>query len=123
MWFSLDFARLQGPPKNWEQGLVTLAKILVCAVSAVFVWSRGITFVPLPITKFLTCESSRLIPRPFENGSEASILFINLQFQKLGVKLRLLGYYSCLTRFAYSHSVARFVRLLSSTVPGYYVIK
>ena len=34
-----------GPTQNWERGLVLLAKIPVCAVSAVFVWSRGITFV------------------------------------------------------------------------------
>ena len=33
------------PPNNWERGLVTLAKIPVCAVSAVFIWSRGIMFV------------------------------------------------------------------------------
>ena len=32
-------------PKNRERGLVTLAKIPVCAVSAVFIWRRGITFV------------------------------------------------------------------------------
>ena len=35
----------QAPPKNRERGLVLLAKISVCAVSAVFVWNRGITFV------------------------------------------------------------------------------
>ena len=63
-------------PKNWERGLVSLAKISVCAaVSAVFVWSRGITFVRYqlhPIIKFFTRESGRLIPGPFENGNEAS---------------------------------------------------
>ena len=32
-------------PKIGKRGLVTLAKIPVCVVSAVFVWSRGITFV------------------------------------------------------------------------------
>ena len=31
--------------KNWEKGLITLAKIPVYAVSAVFIWSRQITFV------------------------------------------------------------------------------
>ena len=35
----------QAPPKSQERGLVLLAKIPVCAVSAVFIWSRGITFV------------------------------------------------------------------------------
>ena len=35
----------QAPPENWEKGLVTLAKISVCAVSAVFVWSRQIMSV------------------------------------------------------------------------------
>ena len=34
-------------------------------------------------TKFLTSESSRLVPRPFENGNEASRLFLNLGFQNL----------------------------------------
>ena len=48
--------------------------------------SFGVDESPLSITtdtKFMTCESGRLIPRPFENGNEANILFINLQFQKL----------------------------------------
>ena len=44
---------------------------------AVFVWSRVIT------TKFLTQEGSRLTSGPFENGSEANRLFVNLKFQKL----------------------------------------
>ena len=35
----------RAPPKNRERGLVSLAKIPVCAVSAVFVWSRGITSI------------------------------------------------------------------------------
>ena len=66
-------------PKNWERGLVSLAKISVCAVSAVFVWGRGITFVHYQLhaiinLKFLTRESAGLIPRPFENGNEASTL-------------------------------------------------
>ena len=34
-----------GPAQRWEKGLVTLVKIPLCAVSAVFVWSRGITLV------------------------------------------------------------------------------
>ena len=36
------------------KGLITVAKLLICAESAVFVWSRGIKFA---ITKFLTHES------------------------------------------------------------------
>ena len=35
------------------------------------------------VNDVLTRESSRLVPRPFENGNEASRLFINLGFQKL----------------------------------------
>ena len=35
------------------------------------------------ITTFLTREGSRLIPRPVENGNEASRLFINLTFRNL----------------------------------------
>ena len=44
----IDISVLASPqalPKNWERGLVTLAKIPVCAVSAILVLSRGITFV------------------------------------------------------------------------------
>ena len=43
--------------------------------------SFGVDESPLSITtdtKFMTCESGRLIPRPFENGNEASILFVHL---------------------------------------------
>ena len=46
-------------PKIGERGLVSLAK--VCAVSVVFVWSRGITFVHnilLPITTFFRALAS-----------------------------------------------------------------
>ena len=51
-----------GPAQKWEKGLVTLAKIPICAVSALFVWSRGITFVHCQLTAFLTREGSRLVP-------------------------------------------------------------
>ena len=34
-----------GPTQKLEKGLVTLAKIPIFAVSAVFIWSRGIMFV------------------------------------------------------------------------------
>ena len=60
----------------------------------------------------LACESGRLTPRPFENGNDASRIFINLEFQKLRAYLRLLGYYSCLTSFVCSWSIARSVYLL-----------
>ena len=78
---------------------VTLVKIPMCAVSAVFIWSNHVhyqllnclphVFVPRP-----NCLPHVLVPRPFENGSS---LFVNLEFQKLRAHLRLLGYYSCLT--------------------------
>ena len=44
---AFDLARGVGAcfAQKLGKGLVTLAKILVCAVSAVFVWSRGIMFV------------------------------------------------------------------------------
>ena len=35
--------------KNQEKGLVTLAQISVCAVLAVFIWSRLIMLIQLPI--------------------------------------------------------------------------
>ena len=43
----LQVPRPQALPKNWEKGLVTLPIFPVpeCALSAVSVWSRGITFV------------------------------------------------------------------------------
>jgi len=73
---TLELASFPDPAQNWEKGLVTLAKILICAVSAVFVWGRGITFGPLPITTFLTHEGSRLVPKPFEMETR---LFGNLE--------------------------------------------
>jgi len=66
----------------------------------------------------------RLVPGPFENGNKASRLFESLDFGNL-VYLRLLGYYSCLTGFACSRSVARSVHLLCNaivTVAGYHAI-
>ena len=38
---------------------------------------------PLPMTTFLTREGSRPVPRPIENGNEASRHFLNLDFQEL----------------------------------------
>ena len=70
----------------------------------------------LLITKFLTHEGSRLVPRPFENGNEASRLFVNLGLRKLRAYVCLLGYYSCLTGFVCSHSVARSVHLLCNAI-------
>ena len=102
----------QALPKNWREGLVTLAKISVCAVLAVFVWSSGITFIHCQLTTFLTRESSRLVPRPPKNGNEASRLFVNLKFQKLIAYLCLLGYCSYLTGFPFGCSVARSAHLL-----------
>ena len=45
-----------------------------------------------PLTILLTREGSRLVPRPCQNGNEASRLFVNLKFQKLRAYIRLLGY-------------------------------
>ena len=64
-------------PKNREKGLVTLAKIPVCPVSGVFIWSREITFIHYQLL------NSSLIPRSFENGNEASRPFVNLEFNLL----------------------------------------
>ena len=50
----------------------------VCCVSSLRLEYR-IHVHPLPITKFLTHKSSRLVPRPFENGNEANRYFINLE--------------------------------------------
>ena len=61
-------------PHPWEKGLVTLAKVPVCAVSDLFVRSRGIKSVH---TAFLTHEDSRLVSRPFKNGNKASRLLAN----------------------------------------------
>ena len=41
----LAIASSPGPGQKWQKGLVTVAKIPICAMSAVFVWSRGIMFV------------------------------------------------------------------------------
>ena len=52
-WSDRHLAMSPDPAQKLEKGLVTLAKIPVCAVAAVFVWSRGIMHVrPLPITTF-----------------------------------------------------------------------
>ena len=75
-------------PHAENQEKVTLAKIPMCAVSAVFIWSNHVHY------QLLNCLPHVFVPRPFENGSS---LFVNLEFQKLRAHLRLLGYYSCLT--------------------------
>ena len=86
-------------------------------MSAVFVWSRGITFIP--ITKLgkgsHTHESSRLVPSPFKNGNVASRLFVNLKFQKLSVYLCMLSLLLP-TWFACSRSIARSVHLLYNAI-------
>ena len=70
----------------------------------------GVTFIP--ITKFLTHESSRLVPSPFKNWERGYQTFRKIKFQKLSVYLCLLSYYSCLIGFACSRSIARSVHLL-----------
>ena len=96
-------------PHAENQEKVTLAKIPMCAVSAVFIWSNHVhyqllnclphVFVPRPnclphvFVPRPNCLPHVLVPRPFENGSS---LFVNLEFQKLRAHLRLLGYYSYL---------------------------
>ena len=56
---------------NPEKDLVTLAKIPVCPVSEVFVWSRRITFIRTPR------EIGSLVPGDYNR------LFIGLNFRKL----------------------------------------
>ena len=41
----LTIALSPDPAQKLAKGQVTLSKILVCAVSAIFVWSIGITFI------------------------------------------------------------------------------
>ena len=113
---SVVLASSPGPTHKLGKGLVTLGKLPICAVSAVFIWSRGITFVHCQLTTFLTHEGSRLVRRPFKNGNKASRLFAKLKFQKLRVYLHLLRYYSCLIRFACSRCVARSVHLLCNAI-------
>ena len=115
---------LQAPPiKSGKGPSVTCKHSRMCCVSSLHLEQRN-HVRPLPITKFLTRESGRVVPRPFENGYKATILFINPPISETQsvVTLARLLYYSCLTRFAYSHSVARSVHLLSSTVSGYHVV-
>ena len=78
--FGSLWTNLASSPGPAQKLGVTLAKIPVCAVSAVFVWSRGIMFVHRQLTTFLTREGSRLVLRPLKNGNEASRLFVNLEF-------------------------------------------
>ena len=76
-----------------EKGLVSLAKIPVCAVSAVFVWSRGITFVHY---QTLHCWHVKVVDS-FQDQLKmgmrlADLSFVNLKFQKLRMYLHLLDY-------------------------------
>ena len=50
----------------------------MCCISSLHLESRN-HICPLPITNFLTREDSRLVPRSFENGNEASRLFCKPQ--------------------------------------------
>ena len=61
--------------------------------------------------KFFTCESGRLIPRPYENIRDYQT-FIKFGFQKLVPYLRLLDYHS----LACSRSVGRSVHLLCNAI-------
>ena len=61
-------------------------------------------------------EGSRLVPRPFENGNEASRLFVNLEFQRFRTHLHLLDHYSCLAGFSYSRPISRSVHLLCNAI-------
>ena len=59
----LTIALSPDPAQKLAKGQVTLSKILVCAVSAIFVWTIGV----LPITTFLTCDSdSGLFPKQWK---------------------------------------------------------
>ena len=98
--------------------MVALAKIPVCAVSAVFVWSRGITFVHYQLLNSWHVKVVDSFQDHFKMGTRLADFSKNSNFRNL----HLLGYYSCLTRFAYSHFVARSVHLLLSTAAGYHVI-
>ena len=83
------------------QNRVTLAKVPVLAVSVVFVWSRGIL-------------DAWNIPRIFENGNEASRLFI-LKFQELRAYAFMLGRLPLLP-YKICRSVARSVHLLCNAI-------
>ena len=60
--------------------------------------------------------------KTFENENEASILFINLIFQKLRAYLCLLAYYFCLTGFVCSRDLFLYSVMPSLTVAVYHVI-
>ena len=72
----------QAPPKSQGGAWCHLQNSHMCCVSSLRLEYRN-HVCPLPITEFLTRESGRLVPRPFENENEASRLFVNLKFQKL----------------------------------------
>ena len=79
--------RPQALPKNRKKGLVTLAKFRMCCVSSLHLAQRN-HVCPLPITKFLTHESSRLVLRPFNKASRLFYkphLFRNSCFTGLSV--------------------------------------
>ena len=110
-------ALFPGPSQIREKGSGhTCAKIPVCAVSAVFIWSKLITLIQYQLLNPLPHEDSRLVPRPFKNGNEASRLFVNLEFQKFRTHLHLLDYYSCLAGFSYSRPISRSVHLLCNAI-------
>ena len=105
-----------GPAQNLGKGPGhTCKNFHMCCVSSLRLECRN-HVRPLPITTFLTCEGSRLVPRPLKNWNKASKLFVNLEFQKLIAYLCLLGYYSCLTGFPCGCSVARSAHLLCNAI-------
>ena len=65
-----------GPTQNrlGKQSGHTCKNSRMCCISSLHLEQRN-HVRPLPITTFLTREDSRLIPRPFKNGYEASGLF------------------------------------------------
>ena len=68
------------PIPTRKLGLVTLAKIPICATSAVLICFEE----SCSCITFLTRKGSRLAPRPFENGNKASrVLVKTLNFRNL----------------------------------------
>ena len=71
------------PCPKFLKGLATLARILICAKSAVFVWSRKVTFVHCQLLHFLHVK----VVDSFQDLSKmgAKRLSINLEFRNFGV--------------------------------------
>ena len=104
--FSL-ITRPRPPKRVWSH--MQTSPYLLCQQS-LFVIDQSCS----SITNYYIHDYMKIL-RLLEDGNEATRLFVDLEFQKLGANLHLIGSYSLLPGLASSHSWARSVHKLCKT--------